>query len=321
MIQEKIQQGMYIKDIAEELGVHPRTVRRALKRGSAPPGKRPAARRSKLDPFKPLIDRLLSEGVWNSVVIQREIEAAGYTGRGAILRAYIQPKRVLRPSRATVRFETGPGEQLQHDWAEIGTTIAGVARKVHFAVNTLGFSRRFHVWATDSQDAEHTYEALIRSFEYFGGVPADVLVDNQKSAVIEHRIGDAVRFNARFLDLAGHYGFRPRACRPYRARYPGQGRTHGALRQAPLLRALPILRESHARKPASGAVAPGGSRCAGARHPWRGGDRTLPEGTAAAPGLAGPPFRHQLPRGSACRLRRLYRCPRQPLQRAGRGDR
>ncbi len=222
MIQEKIQQGMYIKDIAEELGVHPRTVRRALKRGSAPPGKRPAARRSKLDPFKSLIDRLLSEGVWNSVVIQREIEAAGYTGRGAILRAYIQPKRVLRPSRATVRFETGPGEQLQHDWAEIGTTIAGVARKVHFAVNTLGFSRRFHVWATDSQDAEHTYEALIRSFEYFGGVPADVLVDNQKSAVIEHRIGDAVRFNARFLDLAGHYGFRPRACRPYRARTKGK---------------------------------------------------------------------------------------------------
>ena len=222
MIQEKIAQGMYIKDIAEELGVHPRTVRRALKRQSAPRGVRPAARRSKLDPFKPLIDRLLAEGVWNSVVIQREIEAVGYTGKGAILRAYIQPKRVLRPARATVRFETEPGEQLQHDWAEIVTVIGGVAQKVFFAVNTLGYSRRFHVWATPSQDAEHTYEALIRSFEYLGGVPAEVLVDNQKSAVIEHRIGDAIRFNARFLDLAGHYGFRPRACRPYRARTKGK---------------------------------------------------------------------------------------------------
>jgi transposase len=138
MIQEKIQQGMYIKDIAKELGVHPRTVRRALKRGSAPSGKRPKARKSKLDPFKPLIDRLLAAGVWNSVVIQREIEAAGYTGKGAILRAYIGPKRALRPSRATVRFETQPGEQLQHDWAEIVTVIGGVSRKVCFAVNTLG---------------------------------------------------------------------------------------------------------------------------------------------------------------------------------------
>ena len=222
MIQEKIRQGMYIKDIAETLGVHPRTVRRALKRGSAPSGKRPRARKSKLDPFKPLIDRLLGEGVWNAVVIQREIEAAGYTGKGAILRAYIQPKRVLRPARATVRFETRPGEQLQHDWAEIVTVIGGVAQKVYFAVNTLGFSRRFHVWASDSQDAEHTYEALVRAFEYVGGIPAEVLVDNQKSAVIAQRIGEAVQFNTRFLDLAGHYGFRPRACRPYRAQTKGK---------------------------------------------------------------------------------------------------
>jgi transposase len=40
---------------------------------------------------------------------------------------------------------------------------------VHFIVNTLGYSRRFHFWCTDCEDAEHTYEGLIRSFEYFGG--------------------------------------------------------------------------------------------------------------------------------------------------------
>ena len=36
MIQQKHDDGVYIKDIAEELGVHPRTVSRALKRGGAP---------------------------------------------------------------------------------------------------------------------------------------------------------------------------------------------------------------------------------------------------------------------------------------------
>ena len=36
MIQHKHDDGVYIKDIAEELGVHPRTVSRALRRGSAP---------------------------------------------------------------------------------------------------------------------------------------------------------------------------------------------------------------------------------------------------------------------------------------------
>ncbi len=63
---------------------------------------------------------------------------------------------------------------------------------------------------------------MVNSLEYFGGVPQEVLVDNQKAAVIEHRPGQPPRFNERFLDLAGHYGFTPRACRPYRARTKGK---------------------------------------------------------------------------------------------------
>ena len=38
MIEHKHDDGVYIKDIAEGLGVHPRTVSRALKRGAARPG-------------------------------------------------------------------------------------------------------------------------------------------------------------------------------------------------------------------------------------------------------------------------------------------
>ena len=63
---------------------------------------------------------------------------------------------------------------------------------------------------------------MVRSFEHFGGVAAEVLVDNQKAVVISHRIGEAVRFNRRFIDFAAHYGFVPRACRPQRARTKGK---------------------------------------------------------------------------------------------------
>jgi transposase len=222
LIQAHVERGMYQKDIAAALGVHPRTVRRALARGGAPSGTRPGARQSKLDPFKPEIDRLLQEGVWNGVVILRGLEAKGYRGEITLVRDYIRPKRALRKSRATVRFETAPGEQLQHDWGEVWVEVAGRPHKVYVPVSTLGYSRRFHFWGTGRMDAEHTYEGLIRAFEYFGGVTQEVLVDNQKALVIAHRIGDAVRFHERFLDLAGHYGFRPRACRPYRARTKGK---------------------------------------------------------------------------------------------------
>ncbi len=170
--------GLYLCDIAKQVGVHPRTVRRALDRGGAPTP-RPSRRGSRLDPYRADVDRLLAEDIWNAVVIFRELQAKGYTGRLSILRDYIRPKRALRARRATVRFETAPGWQLQSDWAEHETRIAGEPTTVHFIINTLGFSRRFHFWCTDSEDAEHTFAGLIRSFEWLGGAPGEVLVDNQ----------------------------------------------------------------------------------------------------------------------------------------------
>lgn len=222
MIQSKARQGVFQKDIAHELGVHPKTVSRALKRGAAPKRGRRRDKFAKLAPYAAKVDELLAANVWNAVVIYREIQALGYVGKLTVLRDYIRPKRVLRPSRATVRFETPPGKQAQTDWGEVITEIGGVEQKIYFAVTTLGYSRRFHVWGTDSLDAEHTYESLVRAFEWFGGVTEQVLIDNQKAAVIEHRIGEAVRFNPGFLDLAHHYGFTPKACRPARAQTKGK---------------------------------------------------------------------------------------------------
>ncbi len=221
VIQTLNQRGVYLKDIAAEVEVHPRTVKRALQRGGVPRAERKVGP-SKLDPYKAKVDELLGESVWNSMVILREIQALGYEGGRTMLRLYIQPKRVLRPGRATVRFETEPGKQLQSDWGEVVVEIAGVKRKVYFIVTELGYSRRFHFWCTESADAEHTYEGLIRSFEYFGGVSTEVLVDNQKSAVLQASNTGSPKFNERFVDLAGHYGFTPRACRPYRARTKGK---------------------------------------------------------------------------------------------------
>lgn len=221
-IKTKHARGVYQKDIAADLGVSPRTVSRALKRGSAPSGRRPLAKTSMLDPFKPMIDELLAEDVWNAMVILDVIRERGYSGGETLIRNYIRPKRPLRQSRQTVRFETNPGVQLQNDWGEIWSVVAGERKKLHFTVSTLGYSRRFHFWITDREDAEHTYEGLIRAFEHLGGVTAQVLVDNQKSMVLSHDSRGRVRYNESFLDLSGHYGFTPRACRPYRARTKGK---------------------------------------------------------------------------------------------------
>lgn len=168
-----------------------------------------------------LTRREISALIGVAPVILAEIKAMGYTGGRSMLRYYIQPKRKMRPSKRTVRFETQPGYQLQHDWGEVEVEVAGQRCKVNFAVNTLGFSRRFHVFAAPKQDAEHTYESLVRAFRYFGGSVKTVLVDNQKAAVLKNNNGKVV-FNSGFLLLADHYDFLPRACRPRRARTKGK---------------------------------------------------------------------------------------------------
>nr|WP_241391719.1 IS21 family transposase [Yersinia frederiksenii]ULG19782.1 transposase [Yersinia frederiksenii]ULG19937.1 transposase [Yersinia frederiksenii]ULG20004.1 transposase [Yersinia frederiksenii] len=221
MIKQMRGQGAYIIDIAHYLGCSEKTVRRHL-RFPEPPTRGKRGRLVKIQPFIPYIDMRLNENVWNAEVIFQEIREAGYTGGRSMLRYYIQPKRKMRPGRKTVRFETQPGYQLQHDWGEIEVEIAGQPCIANFAVNTLGFSRRFHVYAAPQQDAEHTYESLVQTFHYFGGSVKTVLVDNQKAAVLKHSNNGVVIFNAGFLQLAEHYGFIPRACRPRRAQTKGK---------------------------------------------------------------------------------------------------
>lgn len=220
MIKQMRLQGAYIVDIATYIGCSERTIRRYLK-FPEPPVRKTRFKMAKLRPFMDYIDMRLTENVWNAEVILHEIKAMGYTGGRSMLRYYIQPKRKMRPGKKTVRFETQPGYQLQHDWGEVEAEVAGERCKINFAVNTLGYSRRLHVFAAPCQDAEHTYESLVRAFRYFGGSVKTVLVDNQKAAVLKNHNGNVV-FNAGVLMLAEHYGFAPRACKPRRARTKGK---------------------------------------------------------------------------------------------------
>lgn len=79
----------------------------------------------KLKPFMDYTDMRLAENVWNSEVIFAEIKAMGYTGGRSMLRYYIQPKRKMRPSKRTVRFETQPEQfvQMRRDFCDIRVNI------------------------------------------------------------------------------------------------------------------------------------------------------------------------------------------------------
>ena len=65
---------------------------------------------------------------------------------------------------------------------------------------------------------------LERAFAAFGGVPHEILFDQMKCVIVEdHRpTGGRLLENPEFLRFAAHWGFRIRACRPYRAKTKGK---------------------------------------------------------------------------------------------------
>ena len=57
----------------------------------------------------------------------------------------------------------------------------------------------------------------------FGGLAEEVLLDNARALVTRHDAATReVTFNERFRAFAAYWGFRPRACAPYRARTKGK---------------------------------------------------------------------------------------------------
>jgi hypothetical protein len=90
-------------------------------------------------------------------------------------------------------------------------------------VATLGHSRRVFVRAFRHERQSAWLEGVEEAFRHFGGVPAELLVDNARALVDRHDPATReVLFNARFHAFARHWGVRPVACAPYRARTKGK---------------------------------------------------------------------------------------------------
>jgi transposase len=79
--------------------------------------------------------------------------------------------------RATVRFETRPGQQLQIDFGETRVWIGEEQIRVHLFVATLGYSRRMLVRPSLRERQTDWFEGMEVSFLRFGGVPEEVLFE------------------------------------------------------------------------------------------------------------------------------------------------
>jgi len=213
--------GLSKREIARRLGINRRTVSRLLD-SDEPPRYRRARRGSKLDPFEPLLRRVLEE--WPQIKAPRMTELLrehGYDGSVDVVKRRL---RELRPPTERPAQRTGyrPGQVLQLDWAEMPTRprIAGRARRVYALVGSLPYSGAQSAHFSFDMTLESFLEGHTRLFEWLGGTPCECIYDNLRS-VVARRERDVVHWNPRFLQLRGHYAFHATACTPATPREKG----------------------------------------------------------------------------------------------------
>lgn len=217
-------QGMPTKAIARELGIARNTVKKYLNQDDLKPKYvRTSPRPSKLDPFKVYINQRIEDAKpdWiPAAVLFQEIVELGYTGKIRILSSYISQFKPAPKADPVVRFETAPGVQMQVDF----TVIRRQKPVLKAFVATLGYSRATFVHFYEHERSEAWLDGLRRAFDFFGGVPREVLFDNAKTIMIKRdALGDGQhRWHSELAQLAKDYGFKPRVCKPYRAKTKGK---------------------------------------------------------------------------------------------------
>jgi transposase len=185
--------------IARTLGLSRTTVRRYLKVGTWAP-RALVHRTSVLDGLDGWLRTTFVAHHGNAAVVHQQLKKEH--GIEVTLRAVQKAVAPFRRhlaicAKATVRFETPAARQLQADFGERRVVIAGLSQRVHFAVLTLGFSRRCYVQAFATEKQLNWLRAIEGAFYRFGGVPEQLLVDNARALVTRHS-EDEVKFNPTF---------------------------------------------------------------------------------------------------------------------------
>ena len=227
MILDLHRQGLSVSAIARRVGIDRKTARKYIERGLEPPSYGPRQPRARqLEPFEAYLrQRVAAYPGLTASRLMREIREHGYVGGYSAVTDFL---REVRPSPVPpfeVRFETPPGEQAQVDFAQfqvIFTDEPSAPRIVWLFSLVLGYSRLIWARFVAHQDLQTVLRCHMAAFAALGGVPREILYDRMKTAVIGEDDQAHIVYNRALIDFAGHYGFHPKACRPYRAKTKGK---------------------------------------------------------------------------------------------------
>lgn len=184
---------------------------------------RPPTAPSSVEPFRQRIVDLRKLGVECRAIHQILRDEGGFAGAYQSVYRFVRRLEPRTPD-AVVRVETPPGEEAQVDFGYAGLMHdprSGTRRKAWAFVMTLSYSRHLYVEFVFDQDVATWLRCHRRAFEWFGGVPRRVVVDNLKAAIVKAVLYDPIVQRA-YRECAEHYGFLISPCRPRTPEHKGK---------------------------------------------------------------------------------------------------
>ena len=183
---------------------------------------RPSKSREALEPFRGEIEQLIKQGqdklkpksAYEIITEKHGLE--GQTSYSSFKRFIHENGIVHKKSEITCRFEAEPGEQVQIDYGKMGLIYDPLAKKnrtVYAFIGTLGYSRHKFIEFVFSQNQQSFAQSHVRMFNFFGGVPRVIYLDNLKTGVIKPDLYEPT-INKAYAELAEHYGCFLNPCRP-----------------------------------------------------------------------------------------------------------
>ncbi len=184
-------QGLAKKEVARRLGIDVKTVRRALKRETAPLRRESPPRGQRMEPHRDRILAWMAEDPrLTAKRIGRLLEAAGETISSRTVRGYVAALRAeVRCREVYVRREHRPGVTMEVDFGETLARIGGEMCRLKFFVAALPASNAHFAKAYRVERLECLLDGIVSACVHFGGLPERLVLDNTSLAVKEVRRG------------------------------------------------------------------------------------------------------------------------------------
>ena len=209
--------------IARMLGISRNTVKKYIENPDLVfTPEKPRQRKSLLDPFDDNITAWLNEDDYTATWIYDRLVNMGFAGSYEIVKRKVHQVKGQRQKVAYMRFETEPGFQAQVDFGEFQIERpSGRIEKRYLFSMILGYSRKIYSELIEHCDLPTFLDCHIRAFDFFGGIPDEILYDRMKNVYIG-RLAGRHKFNDALVGLALHYGFTPKVAPAYAAWVKGK---------------------------------------------------------------------------------------------------